>query len=110
MASADSDHTQFKTLARTWDAQGETEAGYTVNLKLFKEKEMLLETDAKLSASNPLVIKGPQVGDGQLLLVLVVNDDEKSEPSHRRHHASRQSNPVVTAWRRLSRAVRDVLP
>jgi hypothetical protein len=54
------------------DAQGETAAGYVLNLKLYKEKELLLETDAKLSKRSPLVIKGPQVGSGQLLLVLVI--------------------------------------
>jgi len=54
------------------DARGETEGGYVLNLKLYKEKELLLETDAKLSKRSPLVIKGPQVGGGQLLLVLVV--------------------------------------
>src|SRR5207244_1161286 len=54
------------------DARGETEAGYVLNLKLYKEKELLLETDTKLSRRSPLVIKGPQVGSGQLLLVLVV--------------------------------------
>ena len=54
------------------DAQGESTAGYVLNLKLYKEKELLLETDAKLSKRSPLVIKGPQVGSGQLLLVLVI--------------------------------------
>jgi hypothetical protein len=54
------------------DARGETPVGYVLNLKLYKEKELLLETDAKLSKRSPLVIKGPQVGGGQLLLVLVV--------------------------------------
>jgi len=54
------------------DARGESEAGYLLNLKLYKEKELLLETDAKLSKRSPLVIKGPQIGSGQLLLVLVV--------------------------------------
>jgi hypothetical protein len=54
------------------DARGETEGGYVLNLKLYKEKELLLETDAKLSKRSPLVIKGPQVGGGQLLLVLIV--------------------------------------
>jgi len=54
------------------DARGESEAGYVLNLKLYKEKELLLETDTKLSKRSPLVIKGPQVGGGQLLLVLVV--------------------------------------
>jgi hypothetical protein len=54
------------------DARGETQGGYGLNLKLYKEKELLLETEAKLSKRSPLVIKGPQVGGGQLLLVLVV--------------------------------------
>jgi hypothetical protein len=54
------------------DSRGESEAGYLLNLKLYKEKELLLETDAKLSKRSPLIIKGPQVGGGQLLLVLVV--------------------------------------
>jgi hypothetical protein len=54
------------------DARGENQSGYVLNLKLYKEKELLLETDAKLSRRSPLVIKGPQVGSGQLLLVLMV--------------------------------------
>ncbi len=54
------------------DARGETETGYVLNLKLFKERELLLEMDTKLNKRSPLVIKGPQVGGGQLLLVLVV--------------------------------------
>jgi hypothetical protein len=54
------------------DARGQTAAGYELNLKLWKEKEVLLETDTKLSKRSPLVIKGPQVGGGQLLLVLIV--------------------------------------
>jgi len=54
------------------DARGETQGGYVLNLKLYKEKELLLETETKLSERSPLVIKGPQVGGGQLLLVLIV--------------------------------------
>jgi hypothetical protein len=54
------------------DARGETQGGYVLNLKLYKEQELLLETEAKLSKRSPLVIKGPQVGGGQLLLVLIV--------------------------------------
>jgi hypothetical protein len=54
------------------DSKGETSAGYHLNLKLFQEKNLLLETEAKLSKASPLVIKGPLVGDGQLLLLLVV--------------------------------------
>ena len=54
------------------DSKGSNNAGYVLTLKQFQEKNLLLETDAKLSKASPLVIKGPQVGDGQLLLVLVV--------------------------------------
>lgn len=54
------------------DARGESQGGYVLNLKLYKEKELLLETETKLSKRSPLVIKGPQVGGGQLLLVLIV--------------------------------------
>jgi len=54
------------------DARGETAAGYLVDLKLFKENDLLLETETKLSKRSPLVIKGPLVGSGQLLLVLMV--------------------------------------
>lgn len=45
---------------------------YLLNLQLFREEKLLLETEAKLSKRSPLVIKGPQVGDGQLVLLLVV--------------------------------------
>lgn len=52
--------------------EGNDKTGYRVDLKLFQEKSLLLETEAKLSKESPLIIKGPQVGDGQLLLLLVV--------------------------------------
>jgi hypothetical protein len=61
------------------DARGPNEGGYVVNLKLVQHEtteppsdQLVLETDTKLSKKSPLVIKGPQVGGGQLLLVLVV--------------------------------------
>ena len=54
------------------DAKGQGKGGYVLDLKLYKEKDLLLETEARLSKRSPLVIKGPQVGSGQLLLVLVV--------------------------------------
>src|SRR5437879_12522508 len=44
------------------DAQGESEGGYVLKLKLYKEKELLLETDTKLGKPSPLVSKGPHVG------------------------------------------------
>jgi hypothetical protein len=88
------------------DARGENDAGYTLNLKLYKENEVLLETDANLSKSSPLVIKGPQVGSGQLLLVLVVKDDEVM---HRRRHAE-PANPISAGWYRLRRIFHRVVP
>ena len=54
------------------ESKGPSEAGYLLNLKLLQEQKLLLETEAKLSKRSPLVIKGPVIGDGQLLLVLVV--------------------------------------
>lgn len=54
------------------DSKGVSRSGYLLDLQLFQEKKLLLETEAKLSRSSPLVIKGPQVGDGLLLLLLVV--------------------------------------
>jgi hypothetical protein len=88
------------------DAQGETEGGYTLSLKLYKEKDVLLETDAQLSRSSPLVIKGPQVGSGQLLLVLVVKDDETAQ---RRRHAE-PANPIRAGYNRLRRMIHRVIP
>lgn len=49
-----------------------TNSGYRLRLQLFQEQKLLLETEAKLSRKSPLVIRGPQVGDGQLVLLLVV--------------------------------------
>ena len=54
------------------DSRAAKRNSYVLNLQLFQEKKLLLETEAKLSKSSPLVIKGPQVGDGQLLLLVVI--------------------------------------
>lgn len=54
------------------DSQGASHDGYRLKLQLFQDRQVLLETDATLSKSSPLVIKGPQIGAGQLLLLLVV--------------------------------------
>ena len=54
------------------DSKAATNSAYLLNLQLYQEHKLLLETDARLSKRSPLVIKGPQVGDGQLVLLLVV--------------------------------------
>ena len=54
------------------DSKAQANSAYLLNLQLFQEQKLLLETDARLSKRSPLVIRGPQVGDGQLVLLLVV--------------------------------------
>lgn len=61
-----------KYFALRVDAQGQKAGAYVLNLKLFQENKMLLETNAQLSKASPLVIRGPQVGDGQLVIVLLL--------------------------------------
>jgi hypothetical protein len=52
--------------------EGNDKTGYRLNLKLFRENDLLLEWEAKLTKESPIMITGPQVGDGQLVLVLVL--------------------------------------
>lgn len=54
------------------DSKTQGNSAYLLNLQLFQDQKLLLETDARLSKRSPLVIRGPQVGDGQLVLLLVV--------------------------------------
>lgn len=61
-----------KYFALRIDARGQKAGAYVLNLKLFQENKMLLETSAQLSKASPLVIRGPQIGDGQLVIVLVL--------------------------------------
>jgi len=50
----------------------ETRGGYLLNLELFQDNRPLLETEAKLAPGSPLFIRGPQYGNGQLIIVLQV--------------------------------------
>ena len=54
------------------DTKSATRNGYVMNLQLMQEQKLLFETEAKLSKRSPIVARGPQVGDGQLVLVLLV--------------------------------------
>jgi opacity protein-like surface antigen len=54
------------------DSKAAKQNSYVLDLQLFKEDKLLLQTEAKLSKSSPLVIKGPQIGDGQLVLLVVI--------------------------------------
>jgi len=88
------------------DAQGENKSGYAVNLKLYKEKELMLETTTNLSRQSPLVIKGPLVGNGQLLLVMIAEEQHPNRASAQ-HHSHSENNQLVTAWHRFKHAVRN---
>lgn len=63
---------QSKYFSLHVDSKGVTNSTYLLDLQLFQERKLLLETEAKLSKTSPLVIKGPQVGDGLLVLLLMV--------------------------------------
>ena len=54
------------------DTKSATRSAYVMNLQLLQEQKLLFETEAKLSERSPIVARGPQVGDGQLVLVLLV--------------------------------------
>ena len=54
------------------DTKSATRNGYVMNLQLMQEQKLLFETEAKLSKRSPIVARGPQVGAGQLVLVLLV--------------------------------------
>ncbi|MFZ4775798.1 MAG: hypothetical protein ACOYM3_10560 [Terrimicrobiaceae bacterium] len=45
---------------------------YRVRIELFRAKDLLLTTEARLALDAPLYIRGPQWGDGQLILILEV--------------------------------------
>jgi len=47
-------------------------AGYTLALKLFQGKKLLVETEARVVEGSPLFIRGPLYRDGQLIIVLAV--------------------------------------
>ncbi|MEO5718999.1 MAG: hypothetical protein ABIR29_10555 [Chthoniobacterales bacterium] len=46
------------------DARGATRDGYRLKLQLYQDRQVLLETDANLSKSSPLVVKVRRSGPG----------------------------------------------
>lgn len=53
-------------------AKGIKKSGYTLGLKLFQDKKLLVETEARVVEGSPLFIRGPLYRDGQLIIVLAV--------------------------------------
>ncbi len=47
-------------------------SAYRLNLQLFQEQKLLLAMQANLSKNRPIIVRGPQVGEGQLVLLLVM--------------------------------------
>jgi hypothetical protein len=89
------------------DAQGESDGGYGLDLKLYKEQELLLQTSTKLSKQSPLVIKGPLVGNAQLLLVLIAEEADHGASQRQIHRPGRD---LADTWHRFRRAVQGLLP
>ncbi len=58
------------------DAKRPIPEGYLINLQLWQGTKQLVETDVKLSRTTPLYIRGPQVGEGQLIIALVCGGKE----------------------------------
>ncbi|HEY5814575.1 MAG TPA: hypothetical protein VIT23_18210 [Terrimicrobiaceae bacterium] len=50
--------------------QGST--SYSVRIELYREKDLLVTTEAKLAKGAPLYIRGPMWGKGQLIFLLEV--------------------------------------
>ena len=54
------------------DTKNPIPGGYAVNLKLLKENKVLVESDTDLKRDRPLFIRGPFVGQGQMIILLLV--------------------------------------
>jgi len=47
-------------------------AHYRVRVELYRQKKLILQTDADLALDAPLYIRGPQWGKGQLIMLVSV--------------------------------------
>ena len=50
----------------------EARGGYLLNLQLFQDKRLLVESAARLAPGSPLFIRGPMCARGQIVIVLQV--------------------------------------
>lgn len=60
------------------NTKSKTPGGYLMNLQLWQEQKMLVEADIKIGKTGPLYIRGPQVGGGQLIIVVVCGGKENA--------------------------------
>jgi hypothetical protein len=49
------------------------QSSYILDLQIFQDKRLLVQTEAKLGANSPLLIRGPMHARGQLIIVLKVD-------------------------------------
>jgi hypothetical protein len=54
------------------DVSKEAHGGYVLNIQLFQIKRRLVTAEAKLAPGNPLLIRGPECGKGELIIILQV--------------------------------------
>ncbi len=54
------------------DTKNPVQNGYALGLKLLRDEQVIVSADVKLSRERPLYIRGPFVGEGQLLILLMV--------------------------------------
>ena len=54
------------------DTKNPVAGGYLLGLELLKEDRVIVQADVKLNRERPLFISGPLVGQGQLIILLMV--------------------------------------
>lgn len=54
------------------DTKSPVPNGYTLGLQLLRDDKVIVSADVKLSRERPLYIRGPFVGEGQLIILLMV--------------------------------------
>ncbi len=54
------------------DTKNPVTGGYLLGLELLKEDRVIVQADVKLDRERPLFISGPLVGQGQLIILLMV--------------------------------------
>ena len=54
------------------DAKKNPDRGYLLNLQLYQEKRLLVQTEAKLGRNCPIFFRGPLCANGQLIIVLIM--------------------------------------
>jgi hypothetical protein len=61
----------LRVKARVSDEK-DSRGGYRMSLELFQDERPIFETEAKLTPGSPIFIRGPQYGQGQVVIILEV--------------------------------------